>query len=268
MSTAELPEPSPALVAARGFAARGWRPFPVEYGGKRPAVGIKWGTATATSQDDRTLELWFGRDPVNVGIAAKPSGLYILDEDTLGELDRLAADRGEALPDTYTVHTAKGRQPYFSVTYTPENEHLLRNRADIGGYDIDARGAGEQNGGYVVAAGSRHATGVDYLAQDSGAAAVPLPEWVLDWLREVDSAEVDHPGSTRVSSPDLERRYTLDQAAEWVTRYAVEPLKAATEGHRNDALNRAAGRHGPAVLTGRGARPFRVRVRLIGRAEP
>jgi hypothetical protein len=116
----------------------------------------------------------------------------------------------------------------------------LRNRADIGGYDIDARGAGEQNGGYVVAAGSRHATGVDYLAQDSGAAAVPLPEWVLDWLREVDSAEVDHPGSTRVSSPDLERRYTLDQAAEWVTRYAVEPLKAATEGHRNDALNTAA----------------------------
>lgn len=236
MSAAAVPEPSPALVAARAFAARGWRPFPVEYGGKRPAVGIKWGTATAIEPNDGMLELWFGRAPVNVGIAAKGSRLVVLDEDHLGAMERLCEAYGQPIPDTYRVRTAKGWHWYFEASLGVTIGNAAGLLSDFG---FDVRG-GKGDGGYVVAAGSVHESGHVYEAEDDAADVAPMPEWIEILLAAgSDDAERAESDAEHAES-DRERRYTMDQAVAWVTRYAIEPLKAATPGGRNIALNTAA----------------------------
>jgi hypothetical protein len=94
MTSAEQIHPPTPLESARALTARGWRVFPCEYRGKRPAVGIKWSVATASVPPDKTLTLWFGRDPVNVAVAARGSNLVILDDDQGDGMERLCATYG------------------------------------------------------------------------------------------------------------------------------------------------------------------------------
>lgn len=237
VSTAEDLQPETQLELARRYTTRGWRPFPVEYGGKRPAVGVRWGTATATEPTEKTLNLWFGRDPVNIGIAAKGSGLVILDEDTDGGMERLCDDYGQAVPDTYRVRTAKGWHWYFDA---PDQVEIGNAPGLLADYGFDVRG-GRGDGGYVVAAGSVHESGHIYTAETSDAHTVELPWWLVELLLpEPDHGQTDSPEQGDTPPSHQNRRYTHDQAVEWVERYAVGPLKAATEGNRNDRLNTAA----------------------------
>ncbi len=250
-----------ALELARRYAARGWRPFPIPHGVKKP--NEEWGVKVASPPTDAMLRLWFpeGR-PLNVGIGVKFSGLFVLDEDTAGELERLCHDLGEELPQTYTVHTSAGRQLYYATDYDEDNAHVLRNRVDVGGYDIDTRGTGGQYGGFVVAAGSLHPSGVEYLAQDDAAAVAPLPAWVVDWLESVDANKAapspaagavpplgntprpgapglgNMPGPQRVQNAP--RVFTPAQAQAYVNDQCVAPLRAARPGTRNHTLNTSA----------------------------
>lgn len=203
--SAALPDPSPALVAARAFAARGWRPFPLDHPslpacaaghkrrpcdgkrGKHPVGG--WGTQTASVPTDGMLRLWFGSQPRNVGIAAGPSGLLVLDEDRQDALAALAEQHGEELPDTYRVLTSRGWHWYFA---DPGNE-FGNGAGALGVHGIDVRG-GSGAGGYVVAAGSTHASGIEYMAQDSAADVALLPEWIKVLLRA--------PGASTVQDQD------------------------------------------------------------------
>src|SRR5882762_2963464 len=248
MSAMPLIEPSP-LERARAAVARGWRPFPVEYAGKRPAVGIKWGTATATEPTAATLEMWFGREPVNVGIAAKGSGLVILDEDVLGGMERLCDDYGQSTPETYRVSTAHGWHWYFAA---PAGVEIGNAPGVLADYGFDVRG-GRGDGGYVVGAGSVHPSGVRYTAEEPDAVAVPLPAWLSALLTpEEDIPRVSgQTGLIRAGdgqSGGDTRRYTMDQAVGWVERYAIGPLRTAVEHgdaasgrlSRNTALNQAA----------------------------
>lgn len=227
------PTPTPALVTARAAVARGWRPFPVEFSGKRPAVGIRWGTATASEPPEQTLALWFGRDPVNVGIAAKGSGLVILDDDAGDGMIRLCEAYGQSVPVTYRVRTAKGWHWYFTA---PEHVEIGNAPGLLADFGFDVRG-GRGDGGYVVAAGSRHESGHVYVAEDDDADAVDMPWWLVELLLPDPEPAPAEPAPAPASS---DRRYTMDQAIAWVERYGVGPLKAATEGHRNDRLNTAA----------------------------
>jgi hypothetical protein len=201
MTTAQA-APSPALDAARAFAARGWRPFPLDHPslpeciaphrrrpcdgkrGKHPAGG--WGTQTATEPTDAMLRLWFGGEARNVGIAAGPSGLLILDEDETDALAHAAAELGEKLPDTYRVLTSRGWHWYF----TDPGGEFGNGAGALADYGIDVRG-GQGAGGYVVAAGSLHASGVEYTAEDDRAEAVPIPEWIKGLLRATSAAKAD-----------------------------------------------------------------------------
>lgn len=235
--TAPVPETPPALAAARAFTARGWRPFPVEYAGKRPAVGIKWGTATASEPADATLTMWFaGPQPVNVGIAAKGSGLVILDDDTGDGMQRLCDAYGRPVPVTYRVRTRKGWHYYFD---TPPDAPISNRPGFLADFGFDVRGGagadGRGDGGYVVAAGSLHESGHVYEAEDPDADTVELP----DWLRQLLHAEPE-PEPEPPHEPRTDRRYTMDQAIAWVRKYAVDPLTAAPVGGRNNALNQAA----------------------------
>jgi hypothetical protein len=248
-------DPAEQLERARAFAAWGWRPFPVEHGGKRPAVGFKWGTRTATPPTETELEQWFGRAPMNIGIAAKGSGLVIIDEDAQGAFLRLAADHGQDVPLTYTVATAKGRHYYFTA---PDGYPIGNAPGELARYGIDVRG-GQGDGGYVVAAGSLHSSGAVYTVAEE-ADAVDMPMWLVELLLPRLSPEPPtSPGSDAEDSlfGDSTRRFTPAQAREYMTAYATEPLQAARPGHRNATLNNAAtvvGHFVPAFLSHQRAR--------------
>lgn len=238
-----------ALEAARVFVERGWRPFPCEYRGKRPAVGIKWGTATNGKSDptDKVLQLWFGRDPVNVGIAAKGSGLTFLDDDTgtADAMEKLCEAYGQPVPVTYRVRTSKGWHWYFN---TPEGAEIANAGQgsylkDEFGFDVRGnRGGQEKAGGYVVGPGSVHESGHVYQAEDPDVEVADLPEWLHEILKVNAAAEREQPEATTKPAvdPDRERPYTMEQAAKYVREEGMDKLYAATEGGRNDALNTAA----------------------------
>lgn len=238
-----------ALDLARRYAARGWRPFPIPRGTKKPVT--PWGVKVASHPTDQMLALWFPEHSEwNIGLATKYSRLLVLDEDTPGELDRLCAAVGRALPATYTVHTAAGRQLYFG-----DDEGVLGNRQDVQGYDIDVRGAGEKTGGFVVAAGSLHPDGVEYVAEDDHADVAPLPDWVREWLSRPEPGKAGPPAQSTVVDarsrfsadqffatsdprPDT-RRFTMAQAQAYVAEQAVNRVKGAHNGTRNGELNNA-----------------------------
>lgn len=230
---------TPTLDLAREYVARGWRPFPVEYGGKRPAVGMKWGTATATTPTDAILRLWFGREPVNVGIAAKGSGLVILDEDEIGGMERLCEDYGHRVPETYRVSTAKGWHWYFRA---PADVRISNRPGILADYRFDVRGGagadGQGDGGYVVAAGSIHESGHIYEAEDPDADTIELPDWLIELLW----AEPEQPASNTADAPEPipDRPFTEEQAGAYVRDKALNRLRASIEPGRNNALNAAA----------------------------
>lgn len=236
------------LDHAKRHAARGWRPFPVEYGGKRPAVGIKWGTATATNPPDKMLALWFGREPMNIGIAARGSGLVFLDDDTqtADGMEKLCEAYGQELPVTYRVRTSKGWHWYFQAPDVCEIHNAGQGSylKDEFGFDVRGNAGGRQEaGGYVVAAGSVHESGFVYAAEDPDAAVATLPAWLLDLLvaqQEEGPPAQDGPERERPEGGSAPRYLTEDQAATWIQRFGIGPLRAATEGGRNNALNTAA----------------------------
>lgn len=212
-----------ALTAAVAFRDRGWRPFPVDHpalaqcasahksdGGicDRPAERGKhpvghWPTMTASTQTDATLALWFGDAARNVGIAVKPSGLLVLDEDELGALEALAEQLGEEIPETYRVRTGRGWHWYFAA---PDDETIGNRTGALRDHHIDVRG-NKGDGGYVVAAGSTHHTGVEYIAEDPWAHPAELPEWIREQIRAAPAEQPGATGGTREGRWDDEPRY-------------------------------------------------------------
>jgi hypothetical protein len=247
MSAAATDVASP-LQYAQEFVGRGWRPFPVERFGKRPAVGIKWGVATSTAPPEKMLAHWFGREPMNIGLAAKGSGLIFLDDDsgTGDGMEKLCEAYGQELPVTYRVRTLQGWHWYFEAP-----EHIEIHNAGQGSYlkdefsfDVRGNAGGQQKaGGYVVAAGSVHESGHVYEAEDSDADVAQLPAWLLELL----VIQQEHAPPSDPAQPNAEdngkrepRYFTEKDASAWIQALAVKRLKDATEGGRNNALNTAA----------------------------
>lgn len=230
--------------------AKGLRPFPVKRATKDEHVSTSWPPMCASVPTDKMLELWFGDVPRNVAIGTKASRLLVIDEDAPGELAKVEAEYGETFAATYTVLTSKGRQLYYR-----DDEGTLGNRQKYQGREIDIRGGGEGDGGYVIGAGSIHPDGTFYEAIDSGADIAPLQPWVRAWLSEGGRDEPKSDAPQR--DPNRERRFTPTQAREYVERYGVAWLRDAKPGGRNGALNTAAvvvGHFVPTLFTEREAR--------------
>lgn len=183
--------PTDQLDAAKAFRDRGWRPIPLDHPalpecigpepcdgkrGKHPTRG-SWATKAAIAQGDNTLALWWGDTigPRNIGIACKPSGLLVVDEDVDGALERFAAWAGAELPRTYRVRTARGWHYYF---LQPPGADLGNKAGLLESWGMDVRGGGTKEGGYVVAAGSVHESGHIYTAEDEFIGPAPLPLFV------------------------------------------------------------------------------------------
>ncbi|MFJ4985089.1 bifunctional DNA primase/polymerase [Streptomyces sp. NPDC088732] len=245
------------LNAALDAAGRGWPVFPLHAGRKTPALHgerhcprtgdcttghMKW-EQRATTDPERIRAAWSQR-LFNVGIATGPSGLLVVDLDTLKPTDKkgtpdgvtafaaLCERAGQVVPTTRTVRTAGGgRHLYFTA---PQGARL-GNTAGALAPKIDTRGWG----GYVVGPGSATPHGT-YTVEDD-APVVNLPEWLQTALQPPQRAFVE---------PIL----SMDARTTTYARTALEretaAIAAATEGEREATLFQAARRMGRFVAWG------------------
>jgi Bifunctional DNA primase/polymerase, N-terminal/AAA domain len=184
--------------SAHALYARGLHVFPVDHPrqpkcigkhgpespcdgtrGKHPAV--KWSVWAATNTPDMIDLEWDKHGGLaNIGIACGPSNIVVLDEDAYGEIERWCAAYGVTLPDTYAVTTSRGRHLYFSWDHT--TARIGNSPKAMDGFKIDVRG----HGGFVIAEGSRHESGVLYTG--NGSPVAELPEQVAELLLAGDRA--------------------------------------------------------------------------------
>ncbi|NEV90119.1 bifunctional DNA primase/polymerase [Streptomyces tendae] len=248
---------SALLSAALEAAARGWHVFPLRPGTKRPA--LHGGTACpgtgacadghrkwedrATNDPDRIRAAW-SQAPYNVGIAAGPSRLVVVDldvpkhkssSDAPGGATTFAAlceRAGHAVPDTYRTRTASGGEHLY---FTAPHGVRLPNTAGTVAPLVDTRAWG----GYVVAAGSITPAGRYEAPSDYPAA--PLPDWLLTILQPAPA----HPtGPLRLPAVDGSRAAVAALEAECAV------VAAAPERQRNNTLNRCAFKVGRFVAWG------------------
>ncbi|MEU4095283.1 bifunctional DNA primase/polymerase [Streptomyces sp. NPDC026673] len=247
------------LNAALDTMARGWPVFPLRPGRKAPALHgerscprtgdctaghMKW-EQRATTDPDRIRAAWSQR-PFNVGIATGPSGLLVVDLDTLKPTDEEGTPDGvtafaalceraeQVAPITRTVRTAGGgRHLYFAA---PQGARL-GNTAGALAPKIDTRGWG----GYVVGAGSATPHGL-YAVEDDAPVAV-LPEWLHNALTPPQG-----PAGTAIRPAPV--RNATRCAAVALERETASVAARHDAGRRNDELLRAAIRVGRYVARG------------------
>ncbi|MFD8392535.1 bifunctional DNA primase/polymerase [Streptomyces sp. NPDC059680] len=191
--TGHLPGPEDSVAWALWLAWKGMYVFPVDHPdnpkcigartkehdpakctdrGKHPAV--KWSAASTT--DERTVYEWSAEWPhVNFAIDCGKSNLVVIDADTPTALEDFVGSEtgrrlGAEIPDSLTVETGKGRHVYLRQ---PAGDPLTNREGEFRGRDINIRGAG----GYVVAPGSKHASGRHY-AVTGDTVIRPVPGWV------------------------------------------------------------------------------------------
>ena len=202
------------LDSALDFARRGWRCFPCERQGKRPATprGLKDGTV-----DPQQLQKWFGNGRLyNIGLRTGDQ-FDVLDidgDDGEKSLQALIAIYGK-LPETPCVRTGGGgRHIYF------RHVEGLRNSASKIAERIDVRA----EGGYVVAPPSVHSSGAAYewiVSPDTPLA--DWPKWLLDRAQTQTVPEYEttgHDGSSAI--PAGQRNQTLTSLAGSMRRRGLD----------------------------------------------
>lgn len=169
-----MPHPSATVLrrTALAAAARGWHVFPLIPGDKRPAIRA-W-EERATTDPKRIARCW-AAGPYNVGVAAGPSGLLVVDLDLPKHADdtppadaarpgiRDGRDVFRAVcgdhagtpdaPDTYSVTTGTGGTHLY---FTAPDGTELRNSAGKLGWKVDtARTAATSSAPEASWAGTR-----------------------------------------------------------------------------------------------------------------
>ncbi|GGY11532.1 bifunctional DNA primase/polymerase [Streptomyces anandii] len=248
---------SALLRAASDAAEHGWHVIPLRPGDKRPAGhaqkycpgtdrcanGHQTPEQRATTNPELLATAWALR-PYNVGIATGPSGLLVVDLDTLkpeepkGTPDgvtnfaALCERAGQAVPDTYRVRTARGGEHLY---FTQPPGARLHSTAGRLAKKIDTRGWG----GYVVAAGSTTPDGTYTVLDDRDPA--PLP----DWLHQALTSRPKPPQNAMATSMKCRSGY-----AAAALRGEVHNVATAADGTRNATLLRAARALGRLVASG------------------
>ena len=178
MSAAEHRQPETALEWALAYARMGWSAVPVRPGEKLPAV--PWAKFQTLPADAATIRGWFDHAPLlGVGLVqGGVPGTIVLDFD--GELGHATLRELEArgLPMSVRALTPGGgvhvflRHPGFSIA---------TRKGVLPGMDV--RG----DGGFVVAAPSRHANGGHYCwdvdAHPDDCAVAECPAWLFPALQ-------------------------------------------------------------------------------------
>ena len=244
--------------AAAESAERGWFVFPTRPGGKEPRPGLSWPDAATADPARLAHARW--RPGENYGIAAKPSGLVIVDldkpkpgyelphrwrhwqdepgiHDGWDVLAALAERAGMPWPCTLTARTPSGGAHLY---YRAPAGRSIGNKPL--GPMIDVRGGGEGNGGYVLGPGSV-LNGRTYEIADEQSPQ-PLPGWVADLLdpprRELGARDRPAPRPDAIRDARIATR--LDGL--------IAAVLDAREGERNNVLHWAACRGAEMVAAG------------------
>lgn len=147
------------------LVGRGWSVMPIS---RKKVPLVPWRRLQSRRAGARRVREWWARfDQPNAGIVTgRVSGLVVIDCDDDAAL-QVVRELGVA--DTFTVRTARGWHLYFQ-----HPGELVRNSCGSIARGVDVRG----DGGYVVAPGSRHASGALYTVVND----VPLascPDWLI-----------------------------------------------------------------------------------------
>jgi hypothetical protein len=237
---------NPPADAALGYATWGWAVFPLHTilagrcSCRRPACAhpakhpvTRHGLLEATT-DPARVRGWWGRWPwANIGVVTGAvSGLVVLDVDPAKggaeSLARLQSLMG-SLPSTLTAATGGGGWHLFFAHPSVEVRNTAGRLPGVAEPlpGLDLRG----DGGYVVAAPSRHVSGGVYRWDGDGAVLAACP----GWLRAAPSRVFPTGGSARVAPERGGSRYGLA-----ALRAELVGVRAAAVGDRNNRLNRAA----------------------------
>jgi hypothetical protein len=174
---------SELLTLARRYHALGFSVIPIRPpcgngqrdDGKLPALAAWREYQTRLATDDE-LVAWFSREPLNLAIVTGAiSGIVVVDADNLDAL-RYCTRR---LPYTpWQTQTGHGFHLYYRYPSVRVG-NTARLKTDGGRLAIDVRG----DGGYVIAPGSHHASGVVYrTAGDWTAPRAQVPVFWAGWL--------------------------------------------------------------------------------------
>lgn len=245
---------SSLLSYAAQAVSRGWHIFPVEPGGKMPhkiwpdkEYRIKWGDA-ATNDLGKVVQWWTWSPEANIGIAAKPSGLLVIDLDTAKEAgslrdstwgylhDRLGpyVDGDDVLREmcqrfggdgeydrlmkTYRVCTASmGAHIYLAWP-----EGVQASQASPVPKAIDIRCNGGQRGGYVLGPGSITSKGSYFVEHDGPVLPATDFPWLVELCRE-------RPKAAKVKP-------LFSQAGGGGYSGLRDAVRLAQEGNRNNCL--------------------------------
>jgi putative DNA primase/helicase len=228
----------------------GWSVIPLQPRDKKPAL-LSWKAYQAKHAGVAEVKRWAASGN-NIGIVTGSiSGLLVLDLDNataIAEAERLG------LPDTVIASTAKGRHHYFRH---PGDK--VKNRAGIiPGADIRA------DGGFVVAPGSTHPSGVlyEWIIAPDGSQLAEAPAWLIDLLAAPASPMPPH-------RPQEARSARWTPAAGDCSRYGLaaleresDAIRRAYKGEQEKTLNTAALRIG-ALVAGNELSVSTARVNLI-----
>ena len=244
MASTHLPQDTPLAplatqegAAVLRMAARGWRLFPIEAGGKRPLIADCPNQATSDVKQIRSWLRHWQNCNWAVATGAK-SGIFVLDVDGepgVAAIHALCSRHGFEWTETLAVGTARGSHLYFRW---PEGGTIRNSTGRLAsGLDVRAEG------GYVIVPPSVHSSGHVYQWIGSGEVApvAPAPNWLLECLEGPSGAR--NCGSPTLASetttviPDGQRNTALASLAgtmrrREMTRQAIEAALLAENASR------------------------------------
>lgn len=245
-------DPPPVLAAARALreglrlAEHGYHLIPVtisrtEKGEKSARFHTRWQKDPEGSSDDPArIRDWSAQHACSFAIACGPSGVEGVDLDVKPArgVDAVVwwSQQGLPLGQLVVETPAGGLHTYWRRS---SGRQLPTSAGEVApGVDTRSTGGVFFAPGSFVLGSDGEPEQVGYTVQGElprVADLQPTPDEVLDaWATPAEKS------SPEAGTPDDKRPYTMDRATEWVLKYAINPLKAATEGERNDKLNQAA----------------------------
>lgn len=172
----------PDGATAADLVRRGLAVFALPAGGRVPAPGWQ---QRIIIDPDQAQRLWLPGD--NIGVSCRASQLVGIDLDHADHLDgllafeALCAAHGHRPPATLRVRTPHGRHLYLRAPAGVVITSSSGERSPLGP-GIDIRAPGRRTGGYLIGPGSVVA-GLRYRIEHDADIA-PLPDWLIDHLRE------------------------------------------------------------------------------------
>ncbi len=208
-------------AAALAYGKTGLKIFPILEMTKDQPLIKQWGVR-ASSDAEQITEWWTRWPRANIGLACMPSGIGVVDsdapkgEETLNDLEMI---EGKTLSPTRMARSPRGgvHRFYLGVVATTV--------AKIGP-NVDTRGAGSGNGGYVLLAPSRTKDGA-YKWIDKAPMA-PIDAWVVEMCGE----RVDTNRGPASQEPVVE--WDLDINIAWSRDWLMTDAPKCQQGDAGD----------------------------------